>query len=265
MARDWRRESYYGPGTGWRAAGRPRDWEYGRDEWTRWGRHPESYGRAGGYESEWGYPRGYGEEDDETYRRAGPSRGYVGGEPNQGYVGFGPDQGFWRSSGPYERSERGYRDEDWRQGRGYEGRRGERSWWDRATDEVASWVGDEDAERRRRMDEMRSHRGRGPRGYTRSDDRIKEDVSDRLTDDPYVDASDIEVTVAGCEVTLNGTVNGRAARRRAEDIAEDVSGVRHVQNNLRVREGWTQSGATAPTSAESAPTKVTEGTGKDRR
>jgi hypothetical protein len=30
------------------------------------------------------------------------------------------------------------------------------------------------------------HRGRGPKGYTRSDDRIREEVCDRLTDDPVV-------------------------------------------------------------------------------
>jgi hypothetical protein len=264
MTRDWRREGYYGAGTGWRPAAGPRDLEYGRDEWVRRGRYPEPYGRAGDPGSDWGYPR-RDEDDDETYRRVGSNRGYVGGEPNQGYVGFGPDQGFWRSSGPDERY--GYRNEDWRFGRGYrrdyEGGRGERSWWDRASDEVASWVGDEDAARRRRMDELRSHRGRGPRGYTRSDDRIREDVNDRLTDDHYVDASDIEVTVAGCEVTLSGTVENRAARRRAEEIAENISGVRHVQNNLRVREGWTPSGATAPTTAESA--QVTERTEQNRR
>ncbi len=81
----------------------------------------------------------------------------------------------------------------------------------------------------------RHYGGLGPRGYTRSDERIREDVSDRLTDDPYVDASDIEVMVSGCEVTLSGTVDDRRTRRRAEDVAESVSGVRHVQNNLRVR------------------------------
>jgi hypothetical protein len=81
------------------------------------------------------------------------------------------------------------------------------------------------------------HRGRGPRGYRRSDERILEDVHRRLTDDPQVDASDIEVTVRDGEVTLSGTVDDRRARRRAEDIAEGVSGVTHVQNNTRVRQG----------------------------
>jgi osmotically-inducible protein OsmY len=111
----------------------------------------------------------------------------------------------------------------------------ERGWWDRASDEVSAWFGDDDAERRREMDAR--HQGRGPKGYTRSDDRIREDVSDRLTDDPYVDASDIEIAVASAEVTLTGSVDSRNARRRAEDIAERVSGVTHVQNNLRVSSG----------------------------
>ncbi|HEX2527350.1 MAG TPA: BON domain-containing protein [Geminicoccus sp.] len=78
------------------------------------------------------------------------------------------------------------------------------------------------------------HRGRGPRGYRRSDQRILEDVSDRLTEDPSLDASDIEVGVDGSEVTLSGMVRRREDKRRAEDLAEQVSGVNHVQNNLRV-------------------------------
>jgi len=79
------------------------------------------------------------------------------------------------------------------------------------------------------------HRGKGPRGYVRGDDRILEEVSDRLSDDPRLDASDIEVKVEAGEVTLNGQVKAREDKRRAEDIAESVSGVKHLQNNIRVR------------------------------
>ena len=108
--------------------------------------------------------------------------------------------------------------------------RNERGFFERAGDEVLSWFGDEDAQRRRDRD----HRGRGPSDYVRSDDRIREDVNDRLTEDYWVDASRIGVTVAGGEVTLDGAVDGKRAKRRAEDIADDVTGVKHVQNNLRV-------------------------------
>ncbi|SMH48507.1 BON domain-containing protein [Azospirillum agricola] len=89
-------------------------------------------------------------------------------------------------------------------------------------------------------------RGVGPRGYRRSDERIREDIIDRLTDDPRIDATDIDVSVAQGEVTLAGTVEDRAARHRAEDIAEAVSGVTHVQNDLRAgREAW-QGSVTGP-------------------
>ncbi|MGE0310064.1 MAG: BON domain-containing protein [Lautropia sp.] len=111
---------------------------------------------------------------------------------------------------------------------------GDRDWWDRTRDEVSSWFGDDEAQRRRRADHREDHRGRGPRGYRRSDARILDDVNDRLTDDPLLDASDIEVSVSNAEVTLGGSVVARHAKRRAEDIAESVSGVTHVQNNLRV-------------------------------
>ncbi len=77
-------------------------------------------------------------------------------------------------------------------------------------------------------------RGRGPRGYRRSDERIKEDVCDMLTEDPYIDASNIEVTVKDCEVTLSGNVNAREDKRRAEDLIERISGVKDVHNTLRV-------------------------------
>ncbi|HEU5098138.1 MAG TPA: BON domain-containing protein [Roseiflexaceae bacterium] len=78
--------------------------------------------------------------------------------------------------------------------------------------------------------------GRGPRGYQRSDERIKEDISDRLTMHGRIDASDIEIQVANCEVTLAGTVDNRAAKRMAEDVAESVQGVSEVHNQLRVRQ-----------------------------
>lgn len=78
------------------------------------------------------------------------------------------------------------------------------------------------------------HAGRGTKGNQRSDDRIREDVNERLTDDPMIDASEIEVTVQAREVTLTGSVRDRNERRRVEDLAESIPGVTHVQNNLRV-------------------------------
>ncbi|RYZ46873.1 MAG: BON domain-containing protein [Sphingobacteriales bacterium] len=142
-----------------------------------------------------------------------------------------------------------------------------RDWLDRTTDEVASWFGDDDAERRRQMDKQGAgHRGRGPKGYKRSDDRIREDINDRLYEDPWIDASDIEVTVTNCEVTLSGTVNERMAKRRAEDIADSVSGVSQVENRLRVAQSHTSDAAfkypTATTSGGATNTESKAENGK---
>ena len=90
-------------------------------------------------------------------------------------------------------------------------------------------------ERNAEADDAALHRGKGPKGYRRSDERIREDVSDRMMDDGALDASNIEVRVENSEVTLDGTVDSRADKRRAEVLAEHCSGVDHVQNNLRVK------------------------------
>jgi len=78
------------------------------------------------------------------------------------------------------------------------------------------------------------HIGRGPKGYRRSDQRIIEDICDRLADDPYIDASEMEVAVKDGEVTLSGMVHSRHEKRGAEDLIESVSGVKDVHNHLRV-------------------------------
>lgn len=87
---------------------------------------------------------------------------------------------------------------------------------------------------------FQSQYGKGPKGYTRSDERIREDVCDRLSDDDEVDARDITVTVKSAEVILEGTVQDRRSKHRAEDIAESVSGVKEVTNHLRARKGFLQ-------------------------
>lgn len=86
------------------------------------------------------------------------------------------------------------------------------------------------------------HTGRGPRGYQRSDERIHEDVNDRLTAHPDIDATEIMVTVRAGEVTLTGMVDERHAKRMAEDLVESVSGVKEVHNQIHVNRSadqWT--------------------------
>ncbi len=251
----------YGQGSGARDYGRDygsrgsygqgqRDWR-ARDE-------RQSYEDRGDYGQDFGYRGGFGRSD---YGRSDYGSGGYGGRAYGSRDYGGSDYGS-RGHGGRDYGSRDYGSRDYGRmgysgsgGGGY-GRSEDRGFFERAGDEVASWFGDEDAERRRRMDAQQDergsqfHRGRGPRGYTRSDDRIREDVNDRLTDDPYIDASEIDVTVNNCEVTLSGTVDDRRTKRRAEDMAETISGVRHVQNNLRVRQQtYGSAGTTAGASA----------------
>jgi len=80
--------------------------------------------------------------------------------------------------------------------------------------------------------------GKGPKGYTRSDDRIREEVCERLAWDGEVDASDIAVTVQNGEVTLEGTVETRRMKHRSEDLVDEIRGVIDVHNRLTVRRGF---------------------------
>ncbi|WP_101340730.1 BON domain-containing protein [Cereibacter azotoformans] len=174
---------------------------------------------------------GYGASDRDHDRGYDPYS--ERGSQDERSWGYGPQMGReWdgRGRSSSERTGRG--------GPRFHDSAGERGFMERAADEVMSWVGDEDASHRREAD----HRGKGPRGYQRSDERIHGDVNDRLSDDPRVDASDIEVSVASGEVTLSGHVSSKIEKRRAEDCADSVSGVRHVQNNLRVRDAMGGSG-----------------------
>lgn len=79
-----------------------------------------------------------------------------------------------------------------------------------------------------------SYRGKGPAGYTRSDERIRELVCEVLTEDDQIDATNIEVTVKGGEVILSGSVEDRRQKRLAEDVVAEVWGVKDVQNQIRV-------------------------------
>ena len=119
----------------------------------------------------------------------------------------------------------------------------------------------------------RGHMGKGPKGYQRSDERIREDVSERMTEDEQLDASEITVQVNKGEVVLSGTVSDREQKRHAETLAERVSGVKDVTNNIKVQQQSTRSdgarsgseqgtGNTSATAASpSSGTSATTGSG----
>ncbi|HEX7840552.1 MAG TPA: BON domain-containing protein [Kofleriaceae bacterium] len=95
------------------------------------------------------------------------------------------------------------------------------------------------------------HRGKGPSGYQRSDERIRELVCESLADDDQIDATHIEVVVNHGEVTLSGIVEDRRAKRDAEDCAWSISGVRDVQSTLRVDDRSIRSAPTEQSTEQS--------------
>lgn len=243
---------------------RQNDYETGWDRSPRYSQRGSGYGGGrSDYQSTGEYNYGPARFDQPGYRfdsftsedQSGrdftmPTSTYSGGYP--GYSGYG---GYGAAGSPYGFAGDYAGDRTRQRQRGRQGERNRRDWWDRTSDEVMSWFGDEDAARRRQRD----HSGRGPSNYTRSDDRIREDVNDNLTDDWAVDARNITVSVSNGEVTLDGTVSTRLQKRRAEDCAEDVSGVKHVQNNLRVQESSTRE-RNEQSSTDTASTSRTSGT-----
>ena len=98
--------------------------------------------------------------------------------------------------------------------------------------------------------------GRGPKGYRRSDERIQEDVSEQLTQHPDIDASEVEIKVQTGEVTLTGTVGSRQEKRMIEDLVEMASGVKEVNNQLRVKpRGATGTGSEMASSSDAQGNK----------
>jgi hypothetical protein len=73
-----------------------------------------------------------------------------------------------------------------------------------------------------------------PKGYQRSDERIREEVIDRLDRAPDIDLAQITLDVAAGVVTLSGAVPDRRAKRMVEDLVDQVDGVSEIQNDLRI-------------------------------
>ena len=214
--------------------GRDRD-RYRDRQWGQsfdYGRGPESRPRYG-RDEHW-------RDDYDRPRTSGANYGYSSGAPYSYGSGYGPGSspvfhGYGQGTG-----------RSWSSGYG-----------DRNPSPYSERYGFESEANRDRG----GFAGRGPRGYQRSDARINEDVCDRLCDAPDIDASNIDVRVENGEVTLSGSVFDRTDKRRAEDLIENVSGVREVHNNLRVgrdleNNGFTGNGPSASTNVSGTDQKA---------
>ena len=205
-------QSYYG-GSNWGN-------QQGLDEWHR----RQNQGSAGMYGGDFG---------PEEWERTNYNRSYGGNQYGQSQNRNWQDRHFGGYSPGYN-EQRSYsgNDQNWnRRNRNDD----DRSWWDRTREKVSSWFDDDDDRRRNQGQTYQGgYRGKGPKDYQRSSERIREDVCDRLSDDDRLDATNISVQVQGNEVVLTGTVRDRYQKRYAEDLVESISGVRHVENRLRV-------------------------------
>lgn len=168
-------------------------------------------------------------------REGGGERDYGRGRWEEGRMGY--SQGYSYRDGDRPSFERGLHDYDRGYGQGphgggYEENRGTREQHERGPQGYggSSMGGARGLEQRRG-----SHRGKGPKGFEMTDDRVRERVCEALHEDHDVDASDIDVSVSHGEVTLMGTVDDRQSKRMAEDCVLQCAGVRDVHNQLRVR------------------------------
>lgn len=190
-------------------------------------------GQRGFSESEsYGQHRGYTEEGNYDPQR----NQFRGGSLREGSYGRGPE-GFDRETGTYSIPERGTSG----MGRGSQSFGNQGFGMSPETGRFGETFGTPSRTTRGRFT------GRGPKGYTRSDDRIREDVSDRLEQHGEIDATEIEVRVAQGEVTLEGTVEDRWMKRMAEDLVEECPGVKQVNNRIRVQANGGDRGMTGQT------------------
>lgn len=243
-----REPQHYGDQGNGRRYQPPRDQE---EEGRRGQRGSESQGGYRGMESGYGYPVRPGNEPDWE-----PS-------PRGGYQSYGGQGGYGSQyGGRYGYEPSGDTREPWTGGtpRSYGGWSGEQGWtgsegWNERGPSSGGYS------RLSSMGRQGRHYGKGPKNYQRSDERLKEELSDHLMKDGELDASQVSIEVKNGEVTLEGTVPDRRTKREIEDCAEGVMGVKDVTNRLRVQSSthgedqsqsaWSQSGQKGQTSGSS--------------
>jgi osmotically-inducible protein OsmY len=222
------RQNHYSPEHDWRDDSWRRE---GQD--NRHGRHESQWTPEAGYTSRGdAWQSGYGGRDQQhDYRSQSQQLDYSsqGRQRENGRQPFG-GEGLQAPYGGGQQS-------------GYAPQSGHGSGWQSGDSWGGNWqsgYGGTQQERTLR---------RGPKNYTRSDERIREDVCERLMQSG-VDASDVTVSVRDGKVILEGSVPERRMKHRIEDIAEQCFGVSDVDNNVRVARqdrsaGWTGMGETS--------------------
>jgi hypothetical protein len=239
-------ESQYGQRRPWRdTTGR----EYGgggfRARSEDWNRDDQREYREGRYGSgDFGYD--YGSRGEPSF-----GSGYDEGSRSPRYFGMGNyGEGGSHFTGGYDQRGQGRGSSGDDYGHGYQGstRRGGES----AHRGDYSYRGESRGERPGLLQRLFK---RGPKGYQRSDERLREDISERLMLAHDVDSSEVTVNVASGKVTLEGTVPDRYMKHYIEDLVDACPGVQDIDNRVRVDPMSGQT-TTSPTQSASSSTTV---------
>jgi osmotically-inducible protein OsmY len=204
-------QGYRGPGAGYGGG-----WGWSDQVWSGEGRFDEGrigqgqYGYGSRQYGEGGYGRGqYGPSRYESRYREGQYGRGVYGEDQYGWNEYGGPRYVGSLYRGERRGEEPYREHEWQRSKEQPGLLGRLY-------------------------------ARGPKGYTRSDERIKEDISERLWRAEYMDSSEVTIAVKDGAVTLSGTVPERWMRHEIENIADSCMGVQDIEDNIRVQRRTTE-------------------------
>lgn len=232
---------WQGPGSGESNGGRDEDVNFDR----------RSYGRG----NQFGQAGEYGRAYEHAYRRQGFSGDFDrsddygrgeerirneerGSHPNSGVHATGQGERLRsRSADPGQSSYGGFANEDPRfqrqQFEHYEGGRGY------GGQHEGSQGNQQQGQYSERQQHVYGNKRTQPKGYTRSDERIREDVCERLSYSG-LDVSDVSVSVAEGKVALEGTVKNRRIKHAIEDCSEDCMGVVDIDNRITVQRDDTE-------------------------
>lgn len=215
----YRREGQGYPGQGYSGQGQFGG-GYSGGGYSESGRgQPSSWGQGSSQQSYYPSSGTFGQSERDQRERFGERRDY-GLHGQQGFAqGMGYGEGYYGGGSYYGMPSAGY-------GSQYGYRMGQPG---------GSWAGGGEYGMYYRGQQQR--RGRPPRSYKRSDERIHDELCEVIARESDIDASEVDVQVANGEVTLTGTVENRASKRELEDLAERVFGVNDVHNNLKARKG----------------------------
>jgi osmotically-inducible protein OsmY len=234
--------------------------DFGRGNY---GGYAQPGGTQSNYNQEWsGYGQGGGRGvSDEYSRNRGAQQSRYAGQGGYGSQGgYGGQGSFGQGGFGQGSSESGYSRQGWSEpyGEGQQygyGQRGSQSGGMSGSQYGGSQYGYGGSG-------QGMHRGKGPKNFQRSDDRIKELICERLTDDPDVDASEVTLNVQGGKITLEGTVDSRQTKMKIEDIADQFA-THEVQNNLRVQKQGSSSSESGGKSSMAGSTGKSALSGED--